>query len=105
MGTRGWARTALDNLTAMKATRNNAALYAQATQAGLSDAVNIALPPGSLVNEAGCVPALSDNGDSRGSGCSKSLNGAILSTLRREDAGSIAVGEDSASLTSLGTCT
>ena len=69
--------------------------------AGLSSSVHNAVAPVYLTDN-GCVAALSDNGASRGSGCSKTLDGAILSTLRKEDAGSIAVGEDSANLTSMG---
>ena len=71
------------------------------SSAGLSNSVHNAVPPVCLTDN-GCVAALSDNGASRGSGCSKTLDGAILSTLRKEDAGSIAVGEDSANLTSMG---
>jgi hypothetical protein len=48
------------------------------------------------------VPGLSDNGASLQSSCAKSLDGAILSTFRGSDCGSLDVGEDGVALVSRG---
>ena len=48
------------------------------------------------------VPGLSDNGASLRSSCAKSLDGAILSTFRGSDGGSLDVGEDGVALVSRG---
>lgn len=69
----------------------SSAQYISGTAAALT-------PPGSLLDDSVCVPALSDNGASRGSGCVKTLDGAILSTFVAADAGPIAVGNNAASL-------
>ena len=52
--------------------------------------------------DGGTVPGLSDNGASLRSSCAKSLDGAILSTFRGSDGGSLDVGEDGVALVSRG---
>ena len=47
-------------------------------------------------------PVLMDNGASKGTSCSKSLDGALPGTLRLSDAGDIRLGSDGSVLTSLG---
>ena len=59
-------------------------------------------PPGLLLDDADYVPALSDNGASRGCGCVRTLDGAILSTFIAADAGYIAVGNNAGGLHSEG---
>ena len=59
-------------------------------------------PSGALRDNTGCYAGLSDNGASFKSGCARSLRGALLHTLRKEDAGTLAVGDKDAALESLG---
>ena len=48
------------------------------------------------------IPALSDNGASLKAGCSRTLHGALLDSLKIEDAGSMKVGDANAQLVSKG---
>ena len=59
-------------------------------------------PAGALCSDEGCYAGLSDNGASYKSGCARSLRGALLHTLKKEDAGGMAVGDRDAALQSLG---
>ena len=72
-----------------------------ALEARLGDAVLLA----SLELEAtddDLKPALMDNGASKGTSCSKNLDGALPGTLRMCDAGNIGLGSDGVVLSSLG---
>ena len=62
----------------------------------------LALPPGTLESNDGCVPALSDNGASFTTSCAKTLDGAILESYNASDAGDLSVGDEGASLESKG---
>ena len=53
-------------------------------------------------NDEHLKPALMDNGASKGTSCSKTLDGAIPGTLRLADAGDIGLGSDGVVLSSLG---
>ena len=53
-------------------------------------------------NDEQLRPALMDNGASKGTSCSKTLDGAIPGTLRLADAGDIGLGSDGVVLSSLG---
>ena len=65
-------------------------------------AVN-AKPPPDIADDIGHVPALCDDGASLLANCTRSLDGAIPGTHRPEDAVSLGVGNDEASLVSEGT--
>ena len=62
----------------------------------------MALPPGSLTTSKNCVPALSDNGASFKTSCAKTLDGAILESYSKADAGTLSVGDEGARLESKG---
>ena len=62
----------------------------------------LALPPGSLATSKNCVPALSDNGASFKTSCAKTLDGAILESYSKADAGTLSVGDEGARLESKG---
>jgi hypothetical protein len=66
------------------------------------DSMMLALPPGTLRQGEGCVPALSDNGASFKSSCAKTTQGAVLSTFKAEDAGTLNVGDENGALQSMG---
>ena len=68
----------------------------------LGNAVLMAGSSHGLVLTPDLRPALCDNGASKGTSCSRTLEGAIPGTRKLEDAGDISLGSDGASLESLG---
>ena len=50
-------------------------------------------PPGTLEDDSQCVPALSDNGASYETHCSRTLDGALLDTYNPDDAGDLDLGD------------
>ena len=69
----------------------------------LSNKVLSATPPNmSARSGESWIAALSDNGASLKAGCAKTLDGAVIGTLRKQDAGGLGVGDESMKLECMG---